>query len=1295
MTASSKLPLTLFQVLEDEFEALYGEPAQNRNPVKLPGYADSTECLEVIPTANWEFDPTHIKDPAGLFAELAPESTKPADTATVSGLRGIIRGLTQTYSSDPDKLARKKLKQYLNEKLSSKKADEQSSKTDGKGVTGLYERLVRTTPSRAEVLAETLNQLLDDPDLFHEERFSNYWLSPATRAMRDTHTRFGGPPLTGDELRHFNRLLLEDAFPRFVERIHRIRLAAVYQRIHEKQPVALCLSGGGIRSGTFALGVLQGLARHKLLDEFHYLSTVSGGGYIGSWLAAWIHRHRRGLRGVTAELANSAPRTKIDPDPAPIRYLRRYSNFITPKVGLLTADTWTFISIYLRNLFLNWLVFIPAILLGLLLPRLVVSATIAPLKQLPWGSIPTPFGNFELLTRRFFLIAGVVCTVWSLTYIIFNRPTVREELRQASAFWRRQTTQRGFLWWCLLPLAVSAFCLTTYWAWSSQSETLPKAWWWFVLFGVISTGVAWFLSSIILGRIRLFTSEFMVLVVVGALGGAVLYLLTTAFDPFGPAGPWRMWSRGLEWTWLSWTTEIYACLAAPVFLLVVLLGVTLFIGGTSKIRRVDVDDEDREWWARLTAWVLIVIVAWIAFTTVVIFGPLVLLRAPGWLASVGGISGILAALVGQSALTPATSKSTAESDSAKGSILRVALAKSLTVLAIVFIAILLTAFSLSTSVIFQRLALIANNNLPGRINEYLSNAPLGFSTYLQTTYFNLQGKDVWERAQYMHMNVIHLTSVLFVLLVALVLFLAAWAFSRAINLNIFSLHAGYRNRLIRAFLGASRPDHQRKPNPFTGFDPADNVSMYELRAGLFNEADLLDVVALANVLSNPRTPEAVRDFPNAAPVVDYLQANGFLDNLGRIHHPETFSLKLVAAIRKDLNAALQDPGLHRKFPSGSNGSGKTINDIALNRAVLQNAFPNLIEQQWANGKYRMMPVINTTLNLVGGDNLAWQQRKAEPFTVTPLHSGCFRLGYRDSRFFGGQDTGGISIGTIATVSGAAASSNMGYYTTSPVLSLVLTFFNVRLGWWLGNPGTAGDKTFGQPAPTSSVLPVLDEAFGLTDDKNPYVYLTDGGHFENLGLYEMVLRRCHVIVVSDAAADGDYRFGDLGNAIRKVRIDLGIPIEFTAMPIFRDVPEGKKAMYWAVGKIRYGCIDGAGVKDGLLLYIKPAVYEKEPRDVLEYKKSHPEFPHQTTADQFFDEPQFESYRILGSHIADQICGSDNSDLVIRDVVRKAVEQLLATQNNGPADPDLDSWWQIWEAPQPKKLPPAPAGPQISS
>ena len=70
------------------------------------------------------------------------------------------------------------------------------------------------------------------------------------------------------------------------------KLAELFRKVHyQPKPFsALCISGGGIRSATFALGALQSMADHGFLTEFDYLSTVSGGGYIGSWLTAWIQR---------------------------------------------------------------------------------------------------------------------------------------------------------------------------------------------------------------------------------------------------------------------------------------------------------------------------------------------------------------------------------------------------------------------------------------------------------------------------------------------------------------------------------------------------------------------------------------------------------------------------------------------------------------------------------------------------------------------------------------------------------------------------------------------------------------------------------------------------------------------------------------------------------------------------------------------------------------------------------------------------------------------------------------------
>ncbi|MBL8269113.1 patatin-like phospholipase family protein, partial [Steroidobacter sp.] len=149
---------------------------------------------------------------------------------------------------------------------------------------------------------------------------------------------------------------------------------------------ALCLSGGGIRSATFNLGVLQALAKNKLLPEFDYLSSVSGGGYIASWLQAWVHRQQQTAgtaKEVFEELGNDAqqPANPLAPEPKPVDHLRQFSNYLTPRLGLFSGDTWTAAAIIVRNLLLNWLVILPLLAALVVIPQgvyLLVQSTVSP-----------------------------------------------------------------------------------------------------------------------------------------------------------------------------------------------------------------------------------------------------------------------------------------------------------------------------------------------------------------------------------------------------------------------------------------------------------------------------------------------------------------------------------------------------------------------------------------------------------------------------------------------------------------------------------------------------------------------------------------------------------------------------------------------------------------------------------------------------------------------------------------------------------------------------------------------------
>ena len=237
------------------------------------------------------------------------------------------------------------------------------------------------------------------------------------------------------------------------------------------------------------------------------------------------------------------------------------------------------------------------------------------------------------------------------------------------------------------------------------------------------------------------------------------------------------------------------------------------------------------------------------------------------------------------------------------------------------------------------------------------------------------------------------------------------------------------------------------------------------------------------------------------------------------------------------------------------------------------------------------PIFNGTLNLVSTEDLAWQERKAESFPMTP-----FRCGYdtwlervdlphdfpqgrarkkdTELEMYAYRPTeryaypGGFYLGTAVSISGAALSPNMGYHSV-PSLAVLMTLFNVRLGFWAGNPRDR--KAWMRPGPMVGLGRLLAELFGQTDDNSKYVYLSDGGHFENLGVYELVKRRCQSIVACDAGADPAYTLEDLGNAIRKCREDIGVEIELVSQVM---VPPERKCGTGMVALLRRGIASSA-------------------------------------------------------------------------------------------------------------------------
>jgi hypothetical protein len=819
-----------------------------------------------------------------------------------------------------------------------------------------------------------------------------------------------------------------------------------------------------------------------------------------------MSRKGESVSRVVEALRNSGHRRDpLAPEPTPVVKLREYSNYLTPRLGLFSGDTWAAAGMIARNLLLNWLVLVPLMTAVIGIPmlfRLVVHGTELSknwLWQLVWVAL-----GIELIA--------------SLSVYSFRRFAKRPKIPQAY-----------FIFGCVLPICLAAGVLCTAavginFPWRAARPhpcctDLTGLWKFSLAWCVLVPCIGWSVTEILARLFPRWTLPSPNAEPEQVRHAAWLYELS-ALVISGLVGTGLFALAVREWfSFLFHHPDAYVILGLPILLGIYLIARALFVAiaslGDSSHLRLSSDDADREWWARLTGWILLVMMAWMAVTGVCLFGLYLaeafdeFLAGPNpsralvagikmFIAGLGTVSGVVAALTGESAKTPANAN-------ARSAPPRTVPRLLVEVAAVVFVI---------TVIIMLSWALRS-------LAQWFTDEPRLFVDHMHW--------DVWVEFAF--------------LIVALAL-LSVLA-SRPVNVNRFSMHGMYRNRLVRAYLGASNcgmqdgkhdpaddDDDPRQPDPFTGFSLNDNLPLHAL-------------------------------WPQAA-------ASG--------------------------------------------------------------------------GEVRLLPIVNTTLNLVHGQNLAWQQRKAESFSMTPLYCGNWYEGYRRSTEYGGG--GGITVGTAITVSGAAANPNMGY-SSSPVLAFLMSIFNVRLGAWLGNTNVHGNKTYDRRGPKSALMPLFAEVFGLTNSSRGYVNLSDGGHFDNLGLYEVVLRRCRHVLVSDAGCDRGFAFEDLGNAIRKIRVDFGIPIEFKdkieILPNEADGADkpGRPGLYCAIAEICYSAIDG-DVPNGRLIYIKPTLRGHVPResgalpyDVYSYARSSKDFPHETTADQWFSESQFESYRALGLHILEQL------------------------------------------------------------
>ena len=194
----------------------------------------------------------------------------------------------------------------------------------------------------------------------------------------------------------------------------------------------------------------------------------------------------------------------------------------------------------------------------------------------------------------------------------------------------------------------------------------------------------------------------------------------------------------------------------------------------------------------------------------------------------------------------------------------------------------------------------------------------------------------------------------------------------------------------------------------------------------------------------------------------------------------------------------------------------------------------------------------------------------------------------------------------------------------------MTLLNVRLGYWLPHPQRVGRPTWLDwiARRNPGLVCLLNEALGSVNDRGRFINCSDGGHIENLGVYELLRRRCRVIICVDGGADPDFEFFSLTTLQRYANIDLDAKIDIDLSPILPD-QDGKSKEHFAVGRIRYH-----DDEEGTFIYLKLSYSGDEPEYVRFYERSVPKFPHEPTSDQFFNETKFEVYRALGYHVAER-------------------------------------------------------------
>lgn len=335
-----------------------------------------------------------------------------------------------------------------------------------------------------------------------------------------------------------------------------------------------------------------------------------------------------------------------------------------------------------------------------------------------------------------------------------------------------------------------------------------------------------------------------------------------------------------------------------------------------------------------------------------------------------------------------------------------------------------------------------------------------------------------------------------------------------------------------------------------------------------------------------------------------------------------------------------------------------------------------ITDAWPGSRPAEQPyhIVNTNLVLSNSKQRKFRLRGGDNFILSPLFIGSSATGWQRT---GKSESADMTLASAMAISGAAANPRGGAggrgLTRNPSVAIAMSLLNIRLGYWARNPrlslGGKGSRRMSRP---NHFWPGGAYALSRTGyrEDNAWLELADGGHFENLAVYELIRRRCGLIIICDGGQDNASSYADLVTAVQRAGQDFGATVRFEvsvnegigsdrseetrlmgarwqlssparliAKSGNTDYPKGAEFAEkgYFVASIDYGLRRGGHgwPRRGTLIYLKSTLIRDLAIAAKGYRGAHAEFPQQTTGDQFFDEEQFEAYREVGYRICAQM------------------------------------------------------------